>query len=399
MLLRATLLGPGADREAGSRSFRLPYLGVWGPLGVSVVVLTLDLLEGDVVQYVGLLVAMPFFAAALVGPRATAVVGLTVLAMGFGFGFLQDDGQPGPVWSSLPQLVRLAFVAAATAGGVAVSSIRLRREDRLRSLSSVAAAAQMAIMRPVEPQVGPVRCAVRYSSAAEEAQVGGDLVEVLDTPFGVRAIVGDVRGKGLDAVRMAAQVLGSFREQAFVAPDLGEVAMALDASVRRLAAQEDFVTVLLLQVRRDGSLRVLSCGHPAPLLVPHPDDGVALGVQVLETEPHHPPLGLLAETPGDLGWRLGTGDRLIAVTDGMLEARREGRFFDASAALRRSLDGRSLEQGMDTLLGRLAGFVHGHLTDDVAVLGIEFVGRHRSSGPGRQDGAAERTARSAGQPG
>jgi sigma-B regulation protein RsbU (phosphoserine phosphatase) len=50
-----------------------------------------------------------------------------------------------------------------------------------------------------------------YHSAAEQAAVGGDLYEVLDSPWGVRLLVGDVRGKGLDAVRLANRVLGCFR--------------------------------------------------------------------------------------------------------------------------------------------------------------------------------------------
>lgn len=367
-------LGPEEARAVSSRSLRLPYLGVWAPLVVAVGVLALDTVEGPTAQFVGLLVAAPFLAAALAGPGTTAGVGAAVLALATVFGFHQPGG-PGSVEAAFsgPQVVRLVFILLASAGAVVVSGIRLRREDRLTSLAAVASAAQTAIMRPVEPVVGPVRCVVRYTSAAREAQIGGDLVEVLDTPHGVRAILGDVRGKGLDSVRMAAQVLGSFREQAFVASALGGVAVALDASVRRLAGPEDFVTVLLIQVRRDGELSVLSCGHPSPLLARAGEAPVAQAVGVLHTEPHHPPLGLLAGAPTHLVTHLAPGDRLVAVTDGVLEARRERRFFDASAALRTALAGRDLEAGMDELLAQLTTFVRGQLRDDVAVLGLELV--------------------------
>ncbi len=38
------------------------HLGIWGPVAVTAVLLLLDLAEGPRIQFVGLLVAMPFFA-------------------------------------------------------------------------------------------------------------------------------------------------------------------------------------------------------------------------------------------------------------------------------------------------------------------------------------------------
>ena len=76
-----------------------------------------------------------------------------------------------------------------------------------------------------------------YLAAAAEARVGGDLYEVARTPFGIRLIVGDARGKGLEAVETAADVLGVFREVAHEVYTLAEVARRIDASLaRRLAA-------------------------------------------------------------------------------------------------------------------------------------------------------------------
>jgi sigma-B regulation protein RsbU (phosphoserine phosphatase) len=89
----------------------------------------------------------------------------------------------------------------------------------------------------------------------------------VETPHGVRLLVGDVRGKGLDAVRLAGVVLGSFRDAAQDRPDLAQVAAALDRSVTRAIGREDFVTAVVVQVAADGSAIVLNCGHPALLLV------------------------------------------------------------------------------------------------------------------------------------
>ena len=53
------------------------------------------------------------------------------------------------------------------------------------------------------PALGSLRLAVLYASASAEASIGGNFYEALETPHGVRLLVGDVRGKGLDAVRLA----------------------------------------------------------------------------------------------------------------------------------------------------------------------------------------------------
>jgi sigma-B regulation protein RsbU (phosphoserine phosphatase) len=78
---------------------------------------------------------------------------------------------------------------------------------------------------------------VLYASASAEASIGGDFYEALETPHGVRLLVGEVRGKGLDAVRLAGVVLGSFRDAAQEHPDLTGVVAALDRSVTVRSAQ------------------------------------------------------------------------------------------------------------------------------------------------------------------
>src|SRR5437763_15382154 len=104
--------------------------------------------------------------------------------------------------------------------GVLLSRYRIARERRLAQVIKVAEAAQRAILLPVPEQLGPVRVAVIYEGAASDAVVGGDLYGFVVTSHGLRILVGDVRGKGLDAVRMSAQVLATFRERANDHPEL-----------------------------------------------------------------------------------------------------------------------------------------------------------------------------------
>ena len=119
---------------------------------------------------------------------------------------------------------------------------------------------------PLPRQVGPLELRVVYLAAAAEARVGGDLYEVTRTQFGIRLIVGDVRGKGLDAVEIAADVLGVFREVAHEVYTLAEVARRIDASLaRRPAAPLDpeFVTAVLAEIDpAAGSLAVYNAAIP-----------------------------------------------------------------------------------------------------------------------------------------
>src|SRR5580704_7132597 len=112
-----------------------------------------------------------------------------------------------------------------------------QENQRLADVTSVAEAAQRALLRPLPRQVGPLELGVVYLAAAAEARVGGDLYEVTRTQFGIRLIVGDVRGKGLDAVEIAADVLGVFREVAHEVYTLAEVARRIDASLPRGTAR------------------------------------------------------------------------------------------------------------------------------------------------------------------
>src|SRR5258708_4143793 len=100
--------------------------------------------------------------------------------------------------------------------------------------------------------------AARSISASAAADIGGDLDEALDTPYGVRMIIGDVRGKGLDAVRLASIVLGSYRHVAFERADLRAIVADLDRAVARSVGDEDFVTAALIE-ERGGTLPIGTC--------------------------------------------------------------------------------------------------------------------------------------------
>jgi phosphoserine phosphatase RsbU/P len=334
-------------------------IGVWLALTLIAVIVGLDMVGGRKAELLGLLVSPPILAASFVGPKRTVVVGLVALAAAIGYG-----GAVGVDLLAGSQGVPAVAIGAATVLSGLVARVRVEREWRLRAVTRVAEVAQRALLGGVPAALGSLRLAVLYASASVEASIGGDFYEVLETSHGVRLLVGDVRGKGLDAVRLAGVVLGSFRDVAQDRPDLTQVAAALDRSVTRAIGPEDFVTAVAVQVLGDGSAIVLNCGHPAPLLV--------RGGRATELGPPEsaPPLGL-GPRPEPLRLRLALGDRILLYTDGVSEARARGAFFPLQAAAAFALVSAGLEAGLESLWAELQRHVAGQLHDDVALLLIE----------------------------
>jgi Stage II sporulation protein E (SpoIIE) len=200
--------------------------------------------------------------------------------------------------------------------------------QQIADVTSVAEAAQRAVLRPLPEQLGPLKLGVVYLAAAAEARVGGDLYEVVNTKDnGIRLIIGDVRGKGLGAVEVAADIIGRFREVAHSVGTLNEVAHRLDAGLsRRWGQYEEFVTALLAEIDPDrGKLTILNCGHPPPILI-SPEDGVT----VLEVRAPAPPLGLITlgtDAGAKEAFTFKPNDQLLLYTDGVTEARDASREF------------------------------------------------------------------------
>ena len=354
MRLLTTVSGPGVVGPVAQRN-----IGVWLALGLIVVIVGLDLVGGGNAELLGLLVSPPILAASFVGPKRTVAVGVVALATAVGYG-----RAVGVDLLAGAQGVPVVAIGVATVLSGVVARVRVERERRLRAVTRVAEVAQRALLGGVPPALGSLRLAVLYASASAEASIGGDFYEALETPHGVRLLVGDVRGKGLDAVRLAGVVLGSFRDAAQDRPDLAQVTAALDRSVTRAIGPEDFVTAVLVQVDTDGNAIVVNCGHPAPLLV--------RGGRATELGPPEPapPLGL-GPRPEPLRLALALGDRILLYTDGVSEARARGGFFPLQTAAAFALVSADLEAGLESLWAELQRHVAGQLHDDVALLLIE----------------------------
>jgi serine phosphatase RsbU (regulator of sigma subunit) len=244
-----------------------------------------------------------------------------------------------------------------------------RRESALQDLREVAETMQRVLLRPVPRRVGSVRTEVRYLAAAAQARVGGDLYDVVSTPFGVRVIIGDVMGKGLLAVERAADVVGAFRELAQNEEKLPGAALRLDAFLARLDASGEFVTGLLIGLPKgESTAELVCCGHPPPLIL---RDGQATFLEALSPTP---PLGIMRLAGGECQsdtFSFGPGDRLLLYTDGVSEARDgQGRFYPL-AERATALFRHDPVSYLEALEADLLEHVGGHLDDDAALLLVQ----------------------------
>lgn len=327
-------------------------------------VLVADLLSGSASTFSPVLAAVPVLASTgtrrpgvplFAGMLATVMVGVLWIA---------NSGVPVVV-----HLTSAATVLAVTCTSTASVALVAARERELAQVRTVSEAAQQALLRPVPHRVGPLRIAVRYAAAAAEARIGGDLYDVVSTPYGVRLLLGDVRGKGLAAVDTAADVLGVFRDAARSEPDTAAVATRMDAALARREQGEEFVTAVLLTVPPGGGPAVLvNCGHPPPALL-HPGRGMTL----LHPPADAPPLGLLGlVTAGyaPLTLAFDPGDILLLYTDGVCEARdAAGRFYPLARRLER-LPRDDPDILLETLLADVLLYGGGTMNDDAALLAV-----------------------------
>ncbi|WP_435879959.1 PP2C family protein-serine/threonine phosphatase [Streptomyces werraensis] len=328
------------------------------PVLILCIIVSIDMAAGTGRIWLPLLATGPALAAATSRPRGVLGVGALAIALGASIAYRHD--------MALPHLaVVLAALVTVTLAGTLASALRARRERVLAAVRSVAETAQHALLQPVPETVGPFQVAVRYSAAAAEARIGGDLYALVPTPHGVRMIVGDVRGKGLPAVGTAALVLGVFREAAYDEPELLDVVGRIERSLARNLGGDDFVTAVVAGCPEPGRLETVNCGHAPPLLI--------RGTEVTAVEPVHPapPLGLRAlseDTPRLQVVPFDDGDQLLLYTDGVTEARDAGRaFYPLADGLTRSLrDGP--DRTLTALHQDLLDHVGGRLHDDAALL-------------------------------
>ena len=184
--------------------------------------------------------------------------------------------------------------------------------------SEVAHVLQQSLLPPRLPDIPGVEIAARYHPAGEHLEVGGDFYDAFSVdPESWGFLIGDVAGKGPAAAAMTAVIRHTARTAARHGPPLG-VPTAVNAAVLEAGPEEAFCTMIYGQLRTTAagpSLCLLNCGHPAALVMraKGPIEELASCGSLLGQLPE------ITVAPAALTLR--SGDVLVLVTDGVLEAR------------------------------------------------------------------------------
>ncbi|SEF44624.1 Stage II sporulation protein E (SpoIIE) [Thermomonospora echinospora] len=334
-------------------------------VGLPVVIMVLTLLSPAEARLALLLIFLPPYISGRGTVRQTAATavwaGLLVVIS------VIADPLSNPVTGATVCLLSLAL------GAWSVVSCRRRiaGEERILRLRSAAATLQRQILRPLPLRTDQLVVDGMYEPAEEDSMVGGDVYEVIASPYGSRVLIADVQGKGLRAIGMALTVLGAFREAAYWQPDLLDVVDALESAVVRqnafakeIGERERFVTALVLGFDDGPRACAVNCGHVPPYIldqrtgtVLRHEAGVPLG------------LGALVPESRTVEWfDFPAGATLLLCTDGITEARDSSGAFYPLADRLGACHGTSPSEVVSFLRTELRRYTRERFRDDIAVL-------------------------------
>ncbi|WP_331767027.1 PP2C family protein-serine/threonine phosphatase [Embleya sp. NBC_00896] len=336
-----------------------------------VVLVVVDFTTPDEFRTDTMLCLVPMTASSLTSVGATTIYAI-VSALTFSLlDPLLNEGGDARDWAGFVVVILGGVIAVVTA------LLRTRLQERVSRLGNVVEHVQRALLPPVPPVVGGVRVARGYLAAERDAEVGGDVYDIVDTPYGTRAFIADVQGKGLTAVGAGGALVGTFGESACAEPDLwaagGRMGDRLERFGRtqiQLGAPDTdwFATALLAQFGADGWVELVNYGHEPPALI-GPD-----GVRWIDVDPALP-LGLAGLVPKEgrppvFRFRMKPTELLLLYTDGTTEARDDaGRFFPLREWIAEHVDAhRSGEALLTDLQHALLEHGGGRLTDDAALM-------------------------------
>jgi serine phosphatase RsbU (regulator of sigma subunit) len=202
---------------------------------------------------------------------------------------------------------------------------------------------------------------------ADAQPTGGDLYGAWPLPGGdVAVLIGDVAGKGVETAALSAMARFFIEARSWDCDDPATVLEQASTMLRSRLPRDRFVTAFFgyLGQRR---LRYASAGHLAPLVL-HSDGTLS------EAEASGLPLGI-DEQDGyaQQELELGPDDLLFAFTDGVVEARREGKLLGVAGLRRILLEATAMTREPQALIELVHDEVRAWasgLGDDAAILAL-----------------------------
>ncbi|MEU6768644.1 fused response regulator/phosphatase [Streptomyces sp. NPDC046853] len=216
------------------------------------------------------------------------------------------------------------------------------------------------------PELPGTHVVVRYEPASSQAEIGGDFYAALPTPAGVLTGIGDVVGHSLEAATVMVEIRHALRAYCVEDPDPGVLALRLDRMLQHYHPGVTATMCLSLVDPATGRTRIANAGHIPPLVVR--DEGTAAYVDACG-----PLMGLGLDRPEPSEVVLACTDRLLMVTDGLIETR--GTDLAVSMEQLR-LAAAGAPRGVAALCDTLLTCFGSAREDDIALLAL------RRTGPG-----------------
>ena len=207
-----------------------------------------------------------------------------------------------------------------------------------------------------------------YRSAAESARVGGDFYDLFEIDGDhVGILIGDVSGKGIEAAVTTSLVKNAIRANAYEDLSPRIVLRKTNEIVRKQTEPELFATAFLgVLDTRTGILMYSSAGHPPPMLL-HPSG------QVSPLSEHSALLGVFEEADYiETEATVERGDVLVLYTDGVTEARSEGRMFGEEGIVGLLTDWPDGQPAavVNAVFDEVMKFTDNNLGDDLALVAV-----------------------------
>ncbi|MFE6171675.1 SpoIIE family protein phosphatase [Streptomyces sp. NPDC056464] len=212
------------------------------------------------------------------------------------------------------------------------------------------------------PHLPGVDLVVRYVPASRQTEIGGDFYAALRTPGGVLTAVGDVVGHSLDAATVMVEIRHALRAYCVEESDPRALAERLDQMLLHYHPEVTATVCLALVDSGTGRVRIANAGHLPPVLVR--EEGKAEYVPV-----DGPLLGLGLDRPEPSELVLDRQDRLLMVTDGLIETRG----IDLAASMEQLRTAAAdAPDGLDGLCDTLLGCFGHDREDDIAMLALRL---------------------------
>lgn len=243
-----------------------------------------------------------------------------------------------------------------------IASLYQRVDSLYGEQRDVSERLQRALLPPSNPVIPGIEVATEYVAGARGVEIGGDWYSIIALDhqrFGF--VVGDVSGRGIDAVAVMARA--RFTLRAYLADGHSP-----DEAIEKCSRQFDIsvdghLTTVLVGVGNSvtGRITLSSAGHPPPLLL---TADAAAFAQV----PVGPPLGAGPGRYTTSNLLLPPGATLVAYTDGLVE--RRGEDIESSLERLRRTGQEAVGEALGDFVPALLDGMRHAGEDDIAVLAL-----------------------------